>query len=118
MTEQSQNTIKTRHENKHDRRALFPALYRSSPLLLNYRFGRQSSWQRWKLGRIQINRVVNPNLKRETGWRMCSNLILIELPLSDLTDLLKVALQTRQLSFGTDQNHKACRELKPTTEET
>lgn len=116
MTEQSQNTIKTRHENKHDRRAPFPALYRSSPPLLNYRFGRQSSWQRWKLRRIQINRVVN--LKRETGWRMCSKLIHIELPLSDLTDLLKVALQTRQLLFGMDQNHKACRELKPTTEET
>lgn len=49
---------------------------------------------------------------------MCSKLILIELPLIDLTDLLKVALQTRHLSFGTDQNHKACRELKPTTEET
>lgn len=48
---------------------------------------------------------------------MCSKLILIELPLSDLTDLLKVALQTRHLSFGMDQNHKACRELKPTTEE-
>lgn len=49
---------------------------------------------------------------------MCSKLIHIELPLIDLTDLLKVALQTRQLSFGTDQNHKACRETKPTTEET
>lgn len=49
---------------------------------------------------------------------MCSKLIHIELPLIDLTDLLKVALQTRHLSFGTDRNHKACRELKPTTEET
>lgn len=48
---------------------------------------------------------------------MCSKLILVELPLSDLTHLLKVALQTRHLSFGTDQNHKACRELKPATEE-